>query len=1365
MIPCGTHCCSSSGWMFSKARIAFFPIVLFFILVTVHQATGTTLKGQKAVFQLNAPDEYGTLSPGTNIHSLGNFTLCIDIRLRQNNLNGMTAFTYNTDTKRIHSTHKHELGIMVKNRKLIIWLFHRQINVGKIISLGNWHSLCLTWNGQTRETHVYVNKTNVLSKKLKSNFRLGQNGSLVLGRKHSRGADRLRVDLETFVGDLYLFRLWDHAKGQRSISQLKCEDGNVITWDSQQWDFMGSILEYDYTLPCYLTTDSLNMTVPSNITSVPSTPSITRADVVSSVTAVPSASFTTSGRFSITSTTSVSSMAGTTSFKPTPSSPSNTTANITIVNVTSSPQNTTANITIINVTSSPQNTRGNSFTNTTTSPVTVNINSVNVTTSLQNTTGNSFSNTTTSPVMANITIVDVTSSPQNTTGNSFTNTTTSPVTANITIVNVTSSPQTRTGNSFTNTTSPVTVNITFINVTSSLQNTTGNSFTNTTTSPVTANITFINVTSSLQNTTGNSFPNTTTSPVTANITFINVTSSLQNTTGNSFTNTTTSPVTANITIINVTSSLQNTTGNSFTNTTTSPVTANITFINVTSSLQNTTGNSFTNTTTSPVTVNITIINVTSSAQNTTGSSFTSNTTSPVTANITIVNVTSSPQNTTENSFINTTTSPVTGNSFINTTNSPVTVNITIVNVTASPQNTTANIIIFNVTSSSHNTTGNFFTNTTTSAVTANITIVNVTSSPQNTTENPPATTSSLPDLFGNATELNETDVASIVSQLVKLLEAESVSVGLGRVLINTISILINVPPAAVASSSKMIIEIVEQIGQKLNFDTDTINITSPSLALAVTKINASGFGGAEFSIGNITNLQVSLDEGSPQASFAAIKLPPSLLNNLKSEDKENASRIQFSFYEKPTLFQDTSIENISVLNSYIIASSVAKLNISDLVDPVQITFRNLQPNQLQNKSDVQCVFWDFIQNNGTGGWNSDGCKMIQRTVNETVCECDHLTHFGILLAISRDFAIDPINNRILTFITYIGCGLSSICLAVTLVTYLVFEKLRRDHPSKILINLCTALLLLNMLFLIDSWISSYDIEGLCIAVAAFLHYFLLVSFTWMSLEALHMYLALVKVFNTYMRRYMLKFCILGWGTPIVVVVIILGTNPTNYGFGQYGKQTNSSSDVFCWINNETTFYVSVVGYFCLMFIVNLSMFIVVMIQLCRIKNKKQHQKAQRSLLRDMKSVASLTLLLGITWGFAFFAWGPVNIPFIYLFAIFNTLQGAFIFIFHCAAKENVQKHWRRYLCFGKLMLAENTDWSRTATNNTKKLQPLVQAMSLSSTSNNSLQSSLSLYPVSDYYCHPKVNGSFDVETDKTNPVFTQDLPNRQRFLK
>jgi hypothetical protein len=76
-----------------------------------------------------------------------------------------------------------------------------------------------------------------------------------------------------------------------------------------------------------------------------------------------------------------------------------------------------------------------------------------------------------------------------------------------------------------------------------------------------------------------------------------------------------------------------------------------------------------------------------------------------------------------------------------------------------------------------------------------------------------------------------------------------------------------------------------------------------------------------------------------------------------------------------------------------------------------------------------------------------------------------------------------------------------------------------------------ALLGLNLVFLMDSWLSSFGFYSLCITTAAMLHYFLLASFTWMGLEAVHMYFSLVKVFNVYIPSYILKFCTLGWGKP------------------------------------------------------------------------------------------------------------------------------------------------------------------------------------------------------------------------------------------
>lgn len=93
----------------------------------------------------------------------------------------------------------------------------------------------------------------------------------------------------------------------------------------------------------------------------------------------------------------------------------------------------------------------------------------------------------------------------------------------------------------------------------------------------------------------------------------------------------------------------------------------------------------------------------------------------------------------------------------------------------------------------------------------------------------------------------------------------------------------------------------------------------------------------------------------------------------------------------------------------------------------------------------------------------------------------------------------------------------------------LLRKLRREIPAKILVQLCASLLLLNLLFLLDGWLAQQPSSGLCISTAVSLHYFLLTSFTWAGLEALHMYLSVVQVFLPYLSRYMLKVSLIGWG--------------------------------------------------------------------------------------------------------------------------------------------------------------------------------------------------------------------------------------------
>lgn len=88
---------------------------------------------------------------------------------------------------------------------------------------------------------------------------------------------------------------------------------------------------------------------------------------------------------------------------------------------------------------------------------------------------------------------------------------------------------------------------------------------------------------------------------------------------------------------------------------------------------------------------------------------------------------------------------------------------------------------------------------------------------------------------------------------------------------------------------------------------------------------------------------------------------------------------------------------------------------------------------------------------------------------------------------------------------------------------------KMDHSMSIHVSLSGALFLLNSTFLLTEWGANVELSWVCESVAALMHYSLLCCFTWMAIEALHLYLLLIKVFNTHFKYYLLKLSVVGWG--------------------------------------------------------------------------------------------------------------------------------------------------------------------------------------------------------------------------------------------
>ena len=84
----------------------------------------------------------------------------------------------------------------------------------------------------------------------------------------------------------------------------------------------------------------------------------------------------------------------------------------------------------------------------------------------------------------------------------------------------------------------------------------------------------------------------------------------------------------------------------------------------------------------------------------------------------------------------------------------------------------------------------------------------------------------------------------------------------------------------------------------------------------------------------------------------------------------------------------------------------------------------------------------------------------------------------------------------------------------------------RSIPRKILIQLCTALFCLYLVFLVGIDQVS-NLIG-CASVATLLHFLTLASIMWMGVEAHHMYQLFVKVFG-HSEHFVMRASVVAWG--------------------------------------------------------------------------------------------------------------------------------------------------------------------------------------------------------------------------------------------
>ncbi|XP_077977067.1 adhesion G-protein coupled receptor G2-like [Glandiceps talaboti] len=167
-----------------------------------------------------------------------------------------------------------------------------------------------------------------------------------------------------------------------------------------------------------------------------------------------------------------------------------------------------------------------------------------------------------------------------------------------------------------------------------------------------------------------------------------------------------------------------------------------------------------------------------------------------------------------------------------------------------------------------------------------------------------------------------------------------------------------------------------------------------------------------------------------------------------------------------------------------------------------------------------------------------------------------------------------------------------------------------------------------------------------------------------------MYLLLIKVFDTYIKRFMVKFCLIGWVIPLVIVSITLAIDTDNYGY---------QNKKICWLSRNAMFG-AFLAPVCLVIVFNSIIYCRVIYQICGLNSKALTANERFTITAQLRAAIGFMVILGLTWILAIFAIGDAGLVVLYLFAIFNTLQGLFIFTFHCAMKKEIQNGWKKTFC-------------------------------------------------------------------------------------
>ncbi|XP_026128132.1 adhesion G protein-coupled receptor E3-like [Carassius auratus] len=463
-------------------------------------------------------------------------------------------------------------------------------------------------------------------------------------------------------------------------------------------------------------------------------------------------------------------------------------------------------------------------------------------------------------------------------------------------------------------------------------------------------------------------------------------------------------------------------------------------------------------------------------------------------------------------------------------------------------------------------------------------------------------------------------------------------------------------PAELASYGNRVLKTSEKLISTLVKPTDTsVNV---SFTLAAIE-------GQVFMVGP----QVTLDK-IPRLDTTNSSVDIDLIG-IARNNTERSAAVAFMSYNmmenllKPDFFNKSN-DTIKTMMSTVISATLPKTTNTKLTKPVNFTLKHIR--EFDPNGSLSCVYWNINE------WIVDGCSVLKSNSSHTVCSCEHLSTFALIMQTSRQSESDsPLDL------------LNLVCVSVGLVFFtlaLLTFALCQWSPgvnNVARINICISLLLAHLLFLLTQQFLSLirPLQVLCAVISGLLHFLFLSGFVWMFIEAVLLFICVKNLSQISSRkREVLSsgfLCVIGYLVALVVVCVSVGLVPEGYG------------SEHCWIKMDKSFIWSFLGPVCVILTLNMIFFIKIVIAL---NSTLKNLNAEVSQMKQTKIVVFKTLaqcvVLGCPWILGFFTNGSKVLEIIFL--ILNSQQGTFIFLIYCVLNNEVRQQYREFfrcLCSGK----------------------------------------------------------------------------------